>query len=164
MSMPLNHTLLSALTLMALLGCALMAGLFFAFSNFVMRALSRLPPDAAVAAMNSINAEIVNPLFLFLFLGTPAACLFLMVYALLHATGHGAVLLGLAGAVYLIGALLVSVVFNIPRNNALGRIDPASPAAPDAWREFYSAWLRWNHVRCIASLVAAILLAGALAE
>ena len=35
--------LLFALKLFALLGCGLVAGVFFAFSSFVMNALSRLP-------------------------------------------------------------------------------------------------------------------------
>ena len=46
---------LTIVTLLAALGCALMAGLFFAFSVSVMRGLARIPPAAGIAAMNSIN-------------------------------------------------------------------------------------------------------------
>ncbi len=163
-TMPLSHTTLSAITFNALLGCGVMAGLFFAFSNFVMRALSRLPPSGAVAAMNAINVEIVNPLFLFLFVGTPAACLFLVIHAVLWAKAAGTVFLLSGGIVYLVGTLGVTAVFNVPRNNALARVDPAGPAAADAWREFVGPWLGWNHVRSVASLLAAVLLGCGFAE
>ena len=36
----------------------LMAGLFFAFSAFIMQALSRLPAEQSMAAMQRINAAV----------------------------------------------------------------------------------------------------------
>ena len=73
---------LFALTLCAALGCGLMAGVFFAFSAFVMKALARLPPGEGLAAMQSINVAVVNPWFLVAFLGTAAACLLVMLSSL----------------------------------------------------------------------------------
>ena len=67
--------LLFALTFAATLGCGLMAGLFFAFSVAVMKALERLPPAEGIVAMQSINVAILNPVFLTVFFGTAAACL-----------------------------------------------------------------------------------------
>ena len=43
--------LLYPLTLIAAIGCGLVAGVFFAFSSFVMKALARLQPAQGVAAM-----------------------------------------------------------------------------------------------------------------
>jgi uncharacterized membrane protein len=54
----------SALTLCAALGCGLMAGVFFAFSAFIMKALTRLPPRDGIAAMQSMNVAVLNPWFL----------------------------------------------------------------------------------------------------
>ena len=48
---------LFALTLFAALGCGLIAGVFFAFSTFVMKALARLPSGEGMAAMQSINVK-----------------------------------------------------------------------------------------------------------
>ena len=42
-------------TLATTLGCGLNAGVFFAFSTFVMPALKRLPAAQGIAAMQSIN-------------------------------------------------------------------------------------------------------------
>jgi uncharacterized membrane protein len=81
-SMTTADALLFALTLFAALGCGLMSGVFFAFSVCVMKALYRLVPSAGIAAMQSINVVIVNPLFLTVFVGTTAACVLLMIIAL----------------------------------------------------------------------------------
>lgn len=62
------------LTVAAALGSGLIAGVFFAFSNFVMKALSRVPSAEGLAAMQSINVMVLNPLFLGVFMGTAALC------------------------------------------------------------------------------------------
>ncbi len=41
-----------------LLGSALVGGVFFAFSSFVMKALARVPSPEGIAAMQSINVVI----------------------------------------------------------------------------------------------------------
>jgi uncharacterized membrane protein len=43
------------------LGCGLIAGVFFAFSTFVMKALGSLLPAQGIAAMQSINLAVLNP-------------------------------------------------------------------------------------------------------
>jgi uncharacterized membrane protein len=58
-----NH-LLFGLTFVSALGCGLTAGVFFAFSVFVMEALASLPPAQGIAAMQSINVTVLNPWFL----------------------------------------------------------------------------------------------------
>jgi uncharacterized membrane protein len=52
------------------LGCGLVAGLFFAFSNFVMKSLARLPSDQGIAAMQNINVDVLNRWFFVVFFGT----------------------------------------------------------------------------------------------
>jgi uncharacterized membrane protein len=74
--------LLRVLTLISALGSGLMAGFFFAFSVSVMKALSRLPPAQGIAAMQSINVVVINPVFLIAFFGTAAACAAVAISAL----------------------------------------------------------------------------------
>ena len=59
---------LFTLTFVTALGCGLIAGLFFVFSVAVMQALARLPAAGGIAAMQSINSAMLNPLFLPVFL------------------------------------------------------------------------------------------------
>ena len=143
------------LTLVAVLGCALVAGVFFAFSAFVMKALARLPANEGIAAMQSINVAILNPLFLTVFFGTAAGCALVMVAALLRWQTPGSGYLLFGGAVYLIGSFLVTMLFNVPRNNALAAVAPTSAEGAALWADYIVAWTQWNHVRTIAAFAAA---------
>ena len=75
---------LTIVTLLAALGCALMAGLFFAFSVSVMRGLARVPAAAGIAAMQAINIVILNPVFGLVFFGTTAVCLIVTLAAVVQ--------------------------------------------------------------------------------
>ena len=152
---------LVALTLAAALGSALVAGVFYAFSTFVMRALARLPPAQGIAAMQSINVVVINPAFLGLFLGTSASCLALAGVALAGWTTRPGLLLGGALA-YLVLTLGVTMACNVPRNATLARLDPESPDAATTWRRYVAEWTLWNHVRSAGGIVAALLFALAL--
>lgn len=56
--------LTTVLSILAMLGCGMIGGVFFAFSSFVMRALARLPDAQGLAAMQSINFVVLNWHFL----------------------------------------------------------------------------------------------------
>ena len=56
----------------------------------------------------------------------------------------------------------MTVAFNVPLNNRLASAEPDSPAAEALWAHYLSRWTLWNHVRTVASLVAAGLFAMAL--
>lgn len=141
--------LVPALAFAAVIGSGLMAGLFFIFSVCIMQALSRLPPEGGIAAMNAINDVILNPLFLGAFMGTALLSLGLIAVALIWG-GQGSYLLAAGGLVYLVGTLAVTMVFNVPLNNALAAA--SGQAAVDLWRERYlTDWVWWNHVRTFAS-------------
>jgi uncharacterized membrane protein len=147
---------LFCLILLAALGCGLIGGLFFAFSNFVMRALARLPDAQGIAAMQAINVTVLNPVFLGTFMGTALVCAVLAGYGLLHLPQPGSWWLIAGGLQYLIGNLLVTRACNIPRNDALARLDPSSVAAGNAWREYLRGWNAWNHVRTVTALAASV--------
>jgi uncharacterized membrane protein len=145
--------LLFALTLVAALGCGLMAGLFFAFSVSVMKALARLPSAEGIAAMQSINVTIINPVFLTAFFGTAGACILIMIASLLRSPDPGAVYVLIGAALYLVGTFLVALVFNVPKNNALASVAPGEGAS--LWTDYLSKWTAWNHARAAAALAAA---------
>ena len=147
--------LLFALTLFAALGCGLIAGVFFAFSAFVMKAFARLPPGEGMAAMQSVNVAVLNPLFLAVFLGTAVACMAAIVFSWLRWHEPGAVYWLAGGLLYLAGTFLVTLVFNVPRNNALASAAPADPGSASLWTGYLASWTAWNHVRTAAALAAA---------
>jgi uncharacterized membrane protein len=147
-----------AVAIFAAVGCGLMGGLLFAFSNFVMTALLQQPAASAIRTMQAINVYILNPLFLVVFLGTAVASIALAVIAALRLSSPGASLL-LAGALaYLVGVIGVTMVFNVPLNNRLEGQEPGAADAAQYWLGYVSEWVRWNHIRTIGSLLATVLL------
>jgi uncharacterized membrane protein len=153
---------LYAATLATALGCGLVAGVFFAFSSFVMASLKRLPAADGIAAMQSMIIVAVTPVFMGALFGTAAACLGLMVWAVIS-WGEGPATLVLAGCVlYLVGAIGVTIAFNVPLNNRLAKLHSRDAGAAGFWDQYLARWTAWNHVRTVAALVAATLLTVAL--
>ncbi len=141
----------------ALLGSALVGGVFFAFSSFVMKALAHLPSSEGIAAMQSINIAVINRSFLGAFLGT--ALLSLGVVALvLVSRSHPSVIFFLGGAtLYFAGTFLVTIFGNIPLNDQLAVVSATDPAADKLWEHYLNRWTMWNHVRTTAAMLAALL-------
>ncbi len=157
----MSDGLLRVLTLISALGCGLLGGIFFAFSTFIMKALNRLPPAQGIAAMQSINATVINPLFMAAFFGTAAACAIVTISSLLGWYRPGSGLLLVGSLLYLFGTILVTIVFNVPRNEALAAVDPASAEGARLWAGYVPGWTAWNHVRTAAALAAAAALSVA---
>ncbi len=141
----------------AALGCGLVGGVFFAFSNFVMNALARLPPAQGSAAMQSINITVINPLFMALLFGAGLLCLAQAGSALLRWQQPGSAVLLAASLLYLIGNVLVTLICNVPLNDALAKADPHSVEGAQLWARYLIEWTRWNHVRTLTALAAAAL-------
>jgi uncharacterized membrane protein len=149
-----------------IVGCAvasgLMAGFFYAFSVCVMKALGKLPPTQGIAAMQTINVVVINPVFLTVFLGTAVASGVAFVGALMLVHMPGAPLVLAGSLLYVLGTFGVTMVFNVPRNNRLAGMASASAEAPAYWAEYLSRWTMWNHVRMFAALAAGLLFTLAL--
>lgn len=143
-----------ALTLLSAIGSGMIAGAFFVFSFAIMRALSRITPFSGMWAMQSINIYILNPMFLGVFLGTGVICAGLAITAVVrwHLPGAGWLLTGTM--IYVVGSIGVTVIFNVPMNNALMVADPATPEGLQLWAKYLTDWTFWNHIRTVASLAA----------
>jgi len=120
-----------------------------------------LPPAQGIAAMQSINVVVINPAFLGLFLGTAAVCVALAGVAIAGWTMRPWLLIGGALA-YLVLTLGVTIACNVPRNETLARLDPASTDAEANWRRYVGEWTFWNHVRTAGGVAAAACFALAL--
>jgi uncharacterized membrane protein len=150
--------LVTALTIATAVGCGLNGGVFFAFSSFVMPGLARLRPPDGVAAMQSLNVTAVTPAFMTALFGTGALCVAVIVAGLAGLDeGYGGWLVG-GGALYLAGSIVVTMLYHVPRNNALAVVDPVTPEAGRLWERYLHEWTRGNHVRAAAGVAAAALL------
>jgi uncharacterized membrane protein len=154
--------LVQYLTFATALGCGLSAGVFFAFSSFVMPALDRLAPAQSIRAMNSINKLAVTPVFMTALFGTALACAVLGVWAV-TSWGERSAAFALAGcALFLVGAIVVTIAANVPLNDALMKVDPEATDAATRWSTYLSDWTPWNHVRAVTAIAASGLLMAAL--
>jgi uncharacterized membrane protein len=157
-----SSNVVNAVALLALVGSGLIAGAFFIFSVCVMRTLGGLPPAQGIAAMQSINVVIINPWFLSVFLGTAAVCTYVALAALVRFDGAGSLLLIVGACAYVIGTFGFTMMFNVPRNDALAALQPDTAEAARYWAEYLREWTSWNHVRTVCATVATGLLGGAL--
>ena len=146
---------LFVLTFLSALGTGLIAGVFFAFSAFVMAALGRLPPDQGIAAMQSINVAVINPWFFAAFFGTAALCVVLAIATLFRWSEPGTLYLLAGSLLYLVGTILVTLRLNVPLNDALAAAQPEGAEDAGLWMRYLAEWTAWNHLRTAASLAAA---------
>jgi len=145
-------------------GCGMMAGLYFAFSTFIMRSLGAIPGPEGIHAMQSINRVILRSPFIALFFGTSLASLSFALWGLGRWGEAGSVALVAGGLVYLIGHFGFTAAFNVPLNDALEAVDPNTSEAARLWTEYLQRWTRWNHVRMAACLASCVLFLRAAAE
>jgi uncharacterized membrane protein len=149
------------LTIVAAIGSGAVGGLFHAFSTFVMKGLDRTEPAAAITAMRGINAEAqANAPFLVMFMGSALLALAVGVVAVIRIGQPGSWYL-LAGAIFGLGAVIITMAFNVPLNNHLDGVDPVGLSVGDAareWQAYLSTWTAWNHVRTATGFVGAALM------
>lgn len=138
------------------IGCGLLAGLFFAFSTFIMQALGRIAPASAIAAMNAINEVILRSLFMPVFWGTTLASVALIVLSAWHGDEPGAMAMLVGGVVCLLGMFVCTVAIEVPLNNQL-KADAGTESALSTWQRYLLRWTQWNHVRTISCTLACAL-------
>jgi uncharacterized membrane protein len=145
-------------------GTGLIAGVFFAFSTFIMKAFARLPAEQGAAAMQSINRVILRSLFMLLFFGCAAVSVVLIfAWRLQWAdTNWAAVLAGVG--FYVVGVFLCTMAFNVPLNIRLEAVSPSEAVASGTWKQYLSVWTGWNHIRTLAALAASAAFAFAAAR
>jgi len=149
----MSSLLITVLLWAAALSSGLIAGVYFAFSGFIMKAFGRLETAQSVAAMNAINEVILRSLFMPVFFASSIVALLLIMAAFVSWDEAGAGLALIAGMVYFFGMFVCTVVFNVPLNNALSKLDPNSDNAQQAWSHYLKNWTKWNHLRTVSSLL-----------
>lgn len=147
------------LTGAATTGSLIAGGVYANFSARVMPRLAQLPTTEAVSTMQQFNRTAVQAPFMTVFFGSAVLGLVVLVRVVRRTDRDWVDLLAAGGAaLYLVGFVL-TIVYNVPRNDRLAAVDANSPAAVRVWSDYLRAWTPANSVRAVASLVGA----GALA-
>ncbi|BBH70199.1 membrane protein [Actinoplanes sp. OR16] len=151
----------TVLTSGALVGTAAVGGVFFAFSTFVMSGLGAAGERHAVPAMQAINVTAVRPPLMILLFGTLVVTgVAAVMQGRQNGWGTATTLTVVAFAVYLVGVVGVTAFGNVPLNNRLVALGESF--SPGDWPAYARPWTLLNHIRTIASLISAGLLAAAL--
>lgn len=144
---------------LAIVALALITGLWYAYSCSVNWGLGKLPDKEYLSAMQSINREILNPLFFATFMGT-LLLLPISTWLNYHTPSPRFLLLVIASLLYAIGVFGVTMACNVPLNNGLDALD-LNTALPEELQHYRSAfeqpWNRWHTVRTWASFAAFVL-------
>ncbi len=136
---------------------ALSAGLLFAYACSVNPGLHRLPDPAYLAAMQHINRAIQNPVFFISFMGP---VILLPWSAWLEYRSSKTAFRYLLGAalLYVFGVFGVTILGNVPLNEALESFDlvGVSPERMTAQRSAFEVpWGSWHLVRTVAAVISA---------
>ena len=162
----MSDVLREVVLIAATLTTGLMAGVFGLYSNAIMPGLRRTDDRTFVAAFQSIDRAIINTVFMATFLG---ALVLTALTALLHFTGEARSLLPwiVAALVLYLVVFVVTIRVNVPRNNeikAAGDVDRMTDVHGVRERFNEARWVRWNHLRAFASILAFGLLSWALIQ
>ena len=105
--------------------------------------------------MQSINITVINRSFMAVFLGTAAAGIFLAFCSLSRWHQPGVPYSILGALLYLFGTVGVTMLCNVPLNDALAKVDPGSTEGTRLSASYLANWTLWNHVRTAAAIAAA---------
>lgn len=152
-----NLTVLMAVA--ALFGSAIVGGVFFAFSSFIMTALHVVPKTVGIETMQSINVVVINRSFLGTFFTTAFLSIALVVVSVTEWSASYS-LYFVGGAIsYVFGTFGVTILGNVPLNNQLAAVTSTDAAAIDLWDRYLIRWTMLNTLRTAAALVAVLLYA-----
>ncbi|APO73337.1 hypothetical protein AM571_CH00487 [Rhizobium etli 8C-3] len=140
MGMILNVALVAAA-----IGSGLVAGIFFAFSTFIMPAFARLAPEQGIAAMNSINVTILRSPFMLVFIPTAVLSVLIAVLAVIDWRGSAGIWMLAGAGLYVIASFISTIALNVPMNDALAKVSGNGPQAVSVWNTYLKDWTWWNH-------------------
>jgi uncharacterized membrane protein len=140
----------------------LVSGAFYAFSSFIMKGLGEVPAPQGITAMQSINVTAVQAPFMLGFMGAVLLSVAAVVVAIVRWGQPGSIWLVVGAVLYVVGCFGVTMVLNVPLNNALAAVDPDSAEGAKLWVTYLRDWTNWNTVRTVASIAASAALIKAL--
>jgi uncharacterized membrane protein len=134
----------------------LMAGLFFSFSVAIIPGLTRLPDAGYLQSFQSINAAILNPVFLICFMA-PLILLPAATWMQYKQDSSAAWTWALAGAIlYIVTVFGVTIAGNVPLNDAMAKADLANASAQQLAvhrAAFEPSWNKLHTIRTVANIL-----------
>ena len=146
------NDVISVLIAFACISSAMLAGIYFIFSNTIMPSLKAMA--SGPETMQLINRCIQNSGFFILFFGSFISCIALLILTLQHDTSISPA--KVVGALLLISTFISTVLINVPLNNQLDNQVAGSQEMRTVWAIYLTRWLKWNHLRAVLCLLSAL--------
>ena len=110
-------------------------------------------PRIAIEAMQAMNASVRNGVFAPAFFGTPFVLAATGIVLWRQRIRKSAMLFVGSALVYLCGGLILTMVVNVPMNEALATVIIPDDlfSARQTWQDYSATWQFWNQVRTVAS-------------
>jgi uncharacterized membrane protein len=134
---------------------ALMAGLFFAWSCSVTPGLARVSTPEYLAAFQSMNRAILNPVFMVCFMGTVILLPLSTYQQYSQPVSISFWFFLIASVLYIVGVFGVTMAGNVPLNDMLDKfqMQGASLESMEALRnKFEAPWNKLNMIRTFSSI------------
>jgi uncharacterized membrane protein len=151
-------------TVAATVGAGVTGGVYFTFATIVSPALRLRSAPEAEAVMQRVNEKALRPPFMIVFFGGALAACAAAVIAMFQDTSAGIVPVRVIGAGLTVASFVTTILFNVPRNNALARIRPSEGDADKAWRSFDAGWSPANTTRAVLAITGSAFLASSLLQ
>ncbi|HUF98830.1 MAG TPA: DUF1772 domain-containing protein [Ilumatobacter sp.] len=151
---------------LAVVTVGITAGVMFCYQITIMPGLRQLPDDRFIETFQRFDEQTVRPVFVGLMFFGGLVCL--ATVAGLHVDERWSTrftLLIAATVVYLVGVIVLTIVWHVPRNNALAALSVPSMTVDELAAErqkFEDPWVRGNIVRTLAAAAALALLGAAM--
>lgn len=135
-------------------------GFFYAWTCSTMWGLDRADPRVAIIAMQEMNASVRNAVFAPAFFGTPVVMGLTALLAMRAGYAQTARWVGAGALIYLFGGMVLTMLVNVPMNEALGSLDIVLDTdlaeAQRIWTDYSDPWKVWNYTRTVFSGLALV--------
>lgn len=135
-------------------------GFFYAWVCSTMWGLDAADPRVAIIAMQEMNGSVRNAVFAPAFFATPLVLGLTAILALRSGSRATALWVGAGALIYFFGGLILTMLVNVPMNEALGaldiRLDTDLAEAQRIWTDYSDPWKVWNITRTVFSGLALV--------
>ncbi len=140
----------------AILSGGIVAGIFFAFSDFIMKSLATIPPASGIEAMTSINRRVYRSIFIAGIWMVAILSAALIFAGFTQPKSPASYWLIGGGIIYILGVIAVSFIYNIPMNHKLEALGTTNKESDSYWKRYLSKWLLWNHARSASAIASSL--------
>ncbi|MDO5500807.1 MAG: DUF1772 domain-containing protein [Propionibacteriaceae bacterium] len=149
-------SLMNIVTAAGALGSAVVGGVYTNFSLRIMPRLARLPEVEGITTMQQFNRVALQAPFLTAFFGTAIVSIAKVVTTLAKQDRTTGDLTAMAGGGLYLAGFVLTIVYNVPRNEQLAAITAGTAEGTQVWRMYLTEWTPANSVRGVLSILGAL--------